>query len=316
MNRKIAIASCCCKHALCGSCLQNTLLEEQEQQPLNDLLQSAADVTPDLWPAVAEAAPDAINDHNERPLDSTPNSSNSLSVFGRNSLLVYDEITGCWGLSAAGAARLQHHLSRGHGHSSSSRSSLIGASENSSFSNSRTCCASSHSNRTAGHSGSCRITSSPVPGATPADSTSGSEVQQEELSKPQQVTQGQRELLVFAAVVLSRRQQFPVGVQVSGLEGFSSRNTVPVGSMATHGMRCSLAHCCESGWCKKQTKAMCFASSSAQALTVVAAGSLATQPSTAQLQRESSTSASAEAKVHGCQLRNAFWWLLVTGPGG
>ncbi|KAF6255360.1 hypothetical protein COO60DRAFT_227963 [Scenedesmus sp. NREL 46B-D3] len=241
----------------------NTLEEELVQQPLNDMLQSAAAVTPDICPPVAAAAttpacpqhtkpdcssssrPAAASSHSlgdpqsTSPLKKTVEDSSSssssytgFSIFGSNSLMTYDPSSGAWEL-AAEAARCRHNSSGRW--KRTSRSSLTGSSSLHGSCGSRR---SATGSKGAAADAAGVFTGPAGPGATSLkpNSASGYGVNSstmgaaaaaaagvggvsepgaadEGLSQPQQVTQGQQQVLLFAGLVLARRQQFPLLVQ-------------------------------------------------------------------------------------------------------
>lgn len=215
------------------ACLvQNVLEEELLQQPLNDLLYSAADVTLDTWPPVASAeaaaAAAAGQQHTAAVLhgtssskqltsdSSSSSSSTALSIFGSNSLMTYDQSTGVWDLAAT-PARFRHNssghwLSRGsctgsslhHVMSCGSRRSATGSRGEAAGLGALTLRANSITGR-----GANSLASSGVAGAGAAAD--------EVLDQPQQASQGQQQVLLFAGLFLARRQQFPLLVQVSCL---------------------------------------------------------------------------------------------------
>jgi hypothetical protein len=171
---------------------------------------------------------------NENTSSANNNSSSSksteLSIFGSNSLMAYDESTGSWELTAE-PARFRHNTS-GRWAGSSSRGSFTGSASFhgvTSYGSRRSATGSKGAAPDAAGVSSLRVSSitgrtmhGSSTGAVPTgiagagDAAVGSNAEEDLLSQPQQVTQGQQQVLLFAGLFLARRQQFPLLVQVGG----------------------------------------------------------------------------------------------------
>lgn len=218
--------------------LQMTLQEEL-QQPLHELLLSAAAVTADAWPAMsapaAAAAPEAgrASDHNTSSVSGPPGAISeaaaqqshincNCSIFGSGSLWVVDPY-GAWellttGSRGTGIAKMRHTGSFQHFGAAGSRAIAgLRAPERLSDHNSPT---SFSKKPFAGQGppvvGPGRRTSSVAGASAGAGAQQQQQCREEYVRQPQQVTQAQAQLLVFVGAFMARRQHYPLLIQVWG----------------------------------------------------------------------------------------------------